>query len=109
MNQEYELYNSERLLLIYIIQENLRAWSVDERGVDQYYMKYGDNTEVVWNDLKAGENPETAVKREVSEFDFQFSKLRNCNDDQHLRFCNNIEELTCCLPTEQLQKHNSKY
>lgn len=43
--------------------ENLRSWLLDDRGCDQYAMKYADTVEIVWND-KPAEVPETVVKRE---------------------------------------------
>lgn len=43
-------------------RENLRSWLLD--GRDQYAARYGDFTEVLWNDIKNGEGPETVVKRE---------------------------------------------
>jgi len=45
-------------------KENLRSWLLDERAIDQFAVRYGDFTEVLWNDVKAGESPETVIKRE---------------------------------------------
>jgi len=45
---------------------NLRSWMLDDRGIDQYVIRYGDITEVLWNDIKPsfGENQEALVTRE---------------------------------------------
>jgi translation initiation factor 3 subunit B len=31
-------------------RENLQSWMMDERGRDQYVIRYADETEVYWND-----------------------------------------------------------
>jgi len=48
-------------------RENLRSWLLDDRAIDQYVVRYGDITEVLWNELKPafGEpNQDTVVKRD---------------------------------------------
>lgn len=42
---------------------NLRSWLMTEAAVDQYCIRYQDLTEVLWNDLKQGEEPTTVEKR----------------------------------------------
>lgn len=32
------------------VQENLWLWMTDKRGRDQFVIRYGDETEVFWND-----------------------------------------------------------
>eukprot|EP01116_Phalansterium_solitarium_P013601 TRINITY_DN30996_c0_g1_i1.p1 TRINITY_DN30996_c0_g1~~TRINITY_DN30996_c0_g1_i1.p1 ORF type:complete len:681 (-),score=213.67 TRINITY_DN30996_c0_g1_i1:785-2761(-) len=55
--------------------ENLRAWLLNERGCDEYAIKYADTVEIVWND-KPTETPETDVKREKwTESYIQWSPL----------------------------------
>jgi len=48
----------------YSHRENLKSWLEDPRDIDQYVVLYGEFTEVLWNDLKPGEDPESVVKRE---------------------------------------------
>eukprot|EP01117_Protostelium_nocturnum_P014876 TRINITY_DN570_c0_g1_i1.p1 TRINITY_DN570_c0_g1~~TRINITY_DN570_c0_g1_i1.p1 ORF type:complete len:666 (+),score=227.02 TRINITY_DN570_c0_g1_i1:78-2000(+) len=45
-------------------RENFQEWLLDDREMDQYVMRYGDQTEVVWNDVRPGEKPESVVKRQ---------------------------------------------
>jgi len=47
----------------YTSKENLQSWLLDERELDQMVMRYSDLTEVVWNDLKSGEEPESVLRR----------------------------------------------
>jgi len=47
----------------HVPQENLRSWLQEKRVIDQYALRYADQTEVLWNDIKMGEEPETVVKR----------------------------------------------
>jgi len=35
-------------------QENLQAWMADRRGRDQFVVRWGDETEVFWNDAARG-------------------------------------------------------
>lgn len=35
-------------------QENLQAWMADRRGRDQFAVRWGDETEVFWNDAARG-------------------------------------------------------
>jgi len=44
-------------------RENLRAWLVHPRATDQYCIRYGDMTEILWNDLTPGKEPEVVAKR----------------------------------------------
>lgn len=49
------------------IQENLQHWLTDEKARDQFVIRAGSDTEVLWNDarqLKA----DPVYKRNVSEF-----------------------------------------
>jgi len=57
--QTYE----EPQLQPYVGKENLQSWLLDERAMDQYVTRYSDLTEVVWNDLKTGEEPESVLRR----------------------------------------------
>lgn len=36
------------------LQENLQAWMADRRGRDQFAARWGDETEVFWNDAARG-------------------------------------------------------
>ena len=35
-----------------IMQENLQQWMMDKRGRDQFVIRYGDETEIGWNDAQ---------------------------------------------------------
>ena len=35
-------------------QENLQAWMADRRGRDQFAARWGDETEIFWNDAARG-------------------------------------------------------
>ncbi len=39
---------------LYAMQENLQAWMADRRGRDQFAVRWGDETEVFWNDAARG-------------------------------------------------------
>lgn len=47
---------------VYTPGENLRAWLSDKRGRDQFVARYGDETEVCWNDAPK-QQEETVFKR----------------------------------------------
>ena len=47
------------------MKDNLKWWLLDPREIDQYDVRYGDQTEVFWNDLKPGAEPESVTKRQV--------------------------------------------
>ena len=36
------------------LQENLQAWMADRRGRDQFAARWGDETEIFWNDAARG-------------------------------------------------------
>lgn len=42
------------ILCLYAMQENLQAWMADRRGRDQFAVRWGDETEVFWNDAARG-------------------------------------------------------
>eukprot|EP01114_Cavostelium_apophysatum_P022468 TRINITY_DN813_c0_g1_i1.p1 TRINITY_DN813_c0_g1~~TRINITY_DN813_c0_g1_i1.p1 ORF type:complete len:699 (-),score=236.33 TRINITY_DN813_c0_g1_i1:74-2059(-) len=55
-------------------KEDLRSWLLEKRVIDQYAIRYSNVTEVLWNNLKAGEENESAVQRkEWSETYIQWS------------------------------------
>lgn len=59
----------------FVAQENLREWSVDRRGRDQFLLRYLDDTEVFWNDAQRT-LPESVYKRENwTELFVQWSPL----------------------------------
>lgn len=46
------------------VQENLLTWLTDERGRDQFVVRFGSETEVYWNERLG--KPEPAYHRSVS-------------------------------------------
>lgn len=51
-------------------KDNLKEWLLDSRGLDQFALRYGDVTEICWNDLKSDKDPERVEAREVTPFSF---------------------------------------
>ncbi|KAG6395119.1 hypothetical protein SASPL_145711 [Salvia splendens] len=49
--------------------ENLQKWLMDEKARDQFVIRAGTDTEVLWNDARQSK-PELVYKRSVSEFLF---------------------------------------
>ena len=47
----------------FLPRENLHSWLLDERGRDQFVIRYGDETEVYWNDAHQG-RPEGVYQRQ---------------------------------------------
>jgi len=47
----------------FVPQENLWSWIEEKRIIDQYAIRYADMTDVLWNDLKRGEDPEIVMRR----------------------------------------------
>lgn len=47
-------------------QENLQQWLTDEKARDQFVIRAGNDTEVLWNDARQLK-PELVYKRSVSE------------------------------------------
>lgn len=45
-----------------VLQENLQEWLTDPRGRDEFVVRHGDETEVLWNDA-ARSQPEDVYKR----------------------------------------------
>jgi translation initiation factor 3 subunit B len=45
------------------MKENLRSWLLEDEAVDQFCIRYGDVTEILWNDLKVGKEPRVVEKR----------------------------------------------
>jgi hypothetical protein len=46
------------------IQENMLAWLTDDRGRDQFVIRFGSDTEVYWNDHRQGK-PDPVYQRQV--------------------------------------------
>jgi len=47
----------------YEAKENLWTWCAEKRLIDQYVIRYGDWTEILWNEFKPSEDPESVMKR----------------------------------------------
>lgn len=44
-------------------KENMRDWLLEKRVIDQFALRYSDVTEIMWNDLKNGQEHESVMKR----------------------------------------------
>lgn len=53
-------------------QENLQKWLTDEKARDQFVIRAGSDTEVLWNDARHLK-PEPVYKRAVSGIVFNFT------------------------------------
>lgn len=51
------------------LQENLQKWLMDEKARDQFVIRAGTDTEVLWNDARQSK-PELVYKRSVSGLKF---------------------------------------
>lgn len=51
---------------LYFSQENLQQWLTDAKARDQFVIRAGSDTEVLWNDAKLLK-PDPVYKRAVSE------------------------------------------
>lgn len=49
----------------FAVQENLLAWLTDDRGRDQFVVRFGSETEVYWNDARQ-QKPDPVYHRSVS-------------------------------------------
>ena len=49
---------------LFLSQENLQQWLLDERGRDQFVIRFGSDTEVYWNDARIGK-PDPCYQRGV--------------------------------------------
>lgn len=49
------------------LQENLQKWLMDEKARDQFVIRAGTDTEVLWNDARQSK-PDLVYKRSVSGF-----------------------------------------
>lgn len=56
------------------MQENLQQWLTDEKARDQFVIRAGSDTEVLWNDARHLK-PEPVYKRAVSRI-----YISNCLD-----------------------------
>ena len=61
---------SKRILSFFMmsyqfLQENLQKWLMDEKARDQFVIRAGSDTEVLWNDARQSK-PELVYKRSVS-------------------------------------------
>lgn len=54
------------LMTCQLLQENLQKWLMDEKARDQFVIRAGTDTEVLWNDARQSK-PELVYKRSVSE------------------------------------------
>lgn len=48
----------------FFLQENMLAWLTDDRGRDQFVIRFGSDTEVYWNDHRQGK-PDPVYQRQV--------------------------------------------
>lgn len=53
-------------MICLFLQENLQKWLTDEKARDQFVIRAGTDTEVLWNDARQSK-PELVYKRSVSE------------------------------------------
>lgn len=53
------------VILLLVLQENLQKWLTDEKARDQFVIRAGSDTEVLWNDTRQLK-PEPVYKRPVS-------------------------------------------
>ena len=61
--------------LLSYLQENLQQWLTDEKARDQFVIRSGSDTEVLWNDARQLK-PDPVYKRAVScHHHFAFSLL----------------------------------
>jgi translation initiation factor 3 subunit B len=51
--------------IVMSLQENLQQWLTDEKARDQFVIRAGSDTEVLWNDARHLK-PEPVYKRAVS-------------------------------------------
>ena len=50
-----------------MVQENLQEWLLDMYGCDQFVLRYGEDTEVLWQGVP-GNPPKPDTKRSVCTF-----------------------------------------
>ena len=59
----------------FLPRENLHQWLLDERGRDQFVIRYADETEVYWNDAHVGRPEEVYRRPNWTESYVQWSPL----------------------------------
>jgi len=57
---------SDCLWCLFLSKENLQQWLTDAKARDQFVIRAGSDTEVLWNDAKLLK-PDPVYKRAVSE------------------------------------------
>lgn len=61
------------------LQENLQQWLTDEKARDQFVIRAGSDTEVLWNDARHLK-PEPVYKHVVSRSDISLSCFLSLSD-----------------------------